>query len=78
MLGHADQGFVDISTKALNVAIKGSILADPEACLVTKMAFPFGSTRARASERELIEAEYRSLIISVCSQFGALDRKRRR
>jgi hypothetical protein len=28
----------------LKAAIKGSILAEPDACSVTKMAFPFGST----------------------------------
>ena len=34
MLGRADQGFVDISAMALNAAISGSILAEPEACFV--------------------------------------------
>jgi hypothetical protein len=31
MLGCADQGFVDIKAIALNAAINGSILAEPEA-----------------------------------------------
>jgi hypothetical protein len=46
MLGRADQGFVDINAMALNGAISGSILADPEACFVRRMALPLGSTRA--------------------------------
>src|SRR5580693_8141008 len=46
MLGRDDQGFVDIKAIALKAAISGSILADPDACFVTRMAFPFGSTRA--------------------------------
>jgi hypothetical protein len=33
-------------TRSLNAALSGSILADPEACSVTRMALPFGSTRA--------------------------------
>jgi hypothetical protein len=32
MLGRVDQGFVDINAIALNAAISGSILAEPEAC----------------------------------------------
>jgi hypothetical protein len=32
MLGCADQGFVDINAMALNGAIRGSILAVPDAC----------------------------------------------
>ena len=55
MLGRDDHGFVDISAMALNAAISGSILADPEACLVTRMALPFGSTRPLApGHRRLI------------------------
>jgi hypothetical protein len=46
MLGREDQGFVDISAMALNAAIGGSILADPDGCFVMMMALPFGSTRA--------------------------------
>jgi hypothetical protein len=46
MLGRDDQGFVDINAIALNAAISGSILADPEACFVTRTAFLFGLTRA--------------------------------
>jgi hypothetical protein len=37
-----------ISAMALNAAISGSILGNPEACFVTRMAFPFGSTRGIA------------------------------
>jgi hypothetical protein len=46
MLGWDDAGFADIQATALNVAISGSILAVPDACLVMVMALPFGSTRA--------------------------------
>ena len=52
MLGRDDHGFVDISAMALNAAISGSILADPEACLVMMMALPFGSTRALTAAPE--------------------------
>jgi hypothetical protein len=31
---------------ALNAALSGAILAQPEAYFVTRMAFPFGTTRA--------------------------------
>jgi hypothetical protein len=34
---------------ALNAAINGSILAKSDACFVTKMALPFGSTREMAT-----------------------------
>jgi hypothetical protein len=40
MLGRVDHEFVDISAIALNAAISGSILAEPEACLVMMMALP--------------------------------------
>jgi hypothetical protein len=41
MLGRADQGFVAINVIALNVAISGSILAEPETCLLAiLMALP--------------------------------------
>ena len=53
MLGRADYGFVDINAIALNAAIGGSFLADPEACLVMVMALPFGSTRAFATAKSL-------------------------
>ncbi len=43
MPGRADQRLVDINAMALNAAISGSILADPEACFVMIMALPFGS-----------------------------------
>ena len=36
MPGRDDHGFVDINAMALNAAIKGSILAEPEACLVNE------------------------------------------
>jgi hypothetical protein len=46
MLGRLDPEFVDIKAIALNAAINGSILAEPDASFVTSMALPFGSTRA--------------------------------
>jgi hypothetical protein len=46
MLGCADAGFAAIQAIALNAAIKGSILAVPDARLVMMMALPLGSTRA--------------------------------
>jgi len=49
MLGRVDHGFVDIEAMALNAAISGSILAEPDACFVIMMALPFGSTRAFAT-----------------------------
>ena len=52
-LGRVDPGFVDISAMALNAAISGSILADPEACLVMIMALPLGSTRALATAHDI-------------------------
>jgi hypothetical protein len=39
MLGRDDQGFVEINAMALNAAIREAILADPEACFVTRIAF---------------------------------------
>ena len=53
MPGRDDQGFVDISATALNAAISGSILADPDACLVTRIALPLGSTRALATAHDI-------------------------
>jgi hypothetical protein len=41
MLGRTDQEFVDINAIALNAAVNGSILAEPEACLVKTMALPW-------------------------------------
>jgi len=40
---------VAIGTIALNAAISGSILAQPEACFVTRMTLPFGTNRALAT-----------------------------
>ena len=40
-------GFMPISATALKVAISGSILAEPEACLVMMMTLPCGSTPGR-------------------------------
>ena len=54
MFGRDDQGLVDISATALNVAISGSILAEPEACFVMMMALPFGSTLALATAQDII------------------------
>jgi hypothetical protein len=38
---------------ALNADVSGSILAEPDACFVTKMALPFGSTRALATAHDI-------------------------
>jgi hypothetical protein len=46
MLGRYNQGFVDINAMALNAAINGSILAEPDACFVIMMALPFGSMQS--------------------------------
>lgn len=40
---------------ALNAAIKRAIFADPEAYFVTRMAFPFGSTRAFPTAHALLD-----------------------
>jgi len=40
VLGRVDHEFMDISAMALNAAISGSILAEPEACMVIMMALP--------------------------------------
>ena len=53
MLGRDDHGLVDINAIALNAAISGSIFADPEACFVMMMAFPFGSTLAFATAQDI-------------------------
>ena len=53
MLGRDDQGFVDIKAMALNAAISGSILADPDAFFVIMMASPFGSTWALATAQDM-------------------------
>jgi hypothetical protein len=42
-----DVGFVATSAMALNADISGSILAEPEACLVMMMTLPCGSTPGR-------------------------------
>jgi hypothetical protein len=39
MPGRDDHGFVDISATALNAAINGSILVDPETCFAMMIAF---------------------------------------
>src|SRR5262245_44949481 len=44
-LGCLDTGFVTIKSMASNAAIRGSILAVPDACFVMMMALPLGSTR---------------------------------
>ena len=46
LLDCTDQGLVDNNAMAWNAGISGSIFAGPDACLVTKMALPFGSTHA--------------------------------
>jgi hypothetical protein len=51
--GRVYHGFVDINAMALNAAISGSILAEADACFVTRMALPFGSTRAFATAKSL-------------------------
>jgi hypothetical protein len=38
---------------ALNAAIRGSILAEPDACLVMTMALPFGSSPEFATAKSL-------------------------
>ena len=53
MLGGDDQGVVDISTIALNAAISGSLLADPEAYFLMTIALPFGSIRALATAQDI-------------------------
>src|SRR5262245_5053666 len=53
MLGREDHGFVEIRAIALNAAISGSILAEPEACFVIMMALPLGSTRALATAQDI-------------------------
>ena len=53
MLGREDQGFGDINAMALNAAISGSIVADPDCRFVMMMALPFGSTRAFATAESL-------------------------
>ena len=45
MPGRVDQGFVAIGAVAINAAICGSILAEPEACSVTRITLP--QTQAR-------------------------------
>ena len=53
MLGRVNEGFVDISAMALNVAMSGSICAYPDACVVMMMALPFGSARALATAQDI-------------------------
>ena len=47
-------GFSDSSVTALNVAISGSILAEPEACLVIRIELARGSTRALPTHQAII------------------------
>ena len=47
-------GFSDSSVTALNVAISGSILAEPEACLVIRIELPRGSTLALPQHQAII------------------------
>jgi hypothetical protein len=42
-----------MSAMAFNAAMSGSILAEPEACLIMMMALPFGSTRAFATAHDI-------------------------
>jgi hypothetical protein len=71
MLGRVDQGFVDIKAMALNAAIKGSILAEPEACFVTSMALPFGSTRALATAHDIGAVSEGSIQLSAYANLTA-------
>ena len=41
-----NQGLIALSAIALNAAIRGSIFAEPDACLLTKMALTFDGARA--------------------------------
>jgi hypothetical protein len=70
-------GFVDINAMALNAAVEGSILADPEACLVTRMAFPFGSRppphQAQTAVTEGLVSEPGETSQASCSIEGAVE-----
>jgi hypothetical protein len=50
MLGRVDQGLEDTSAMALNAVISGSILAEPDACFVTRMPLLYSG---RFDDREL-------------------------
>ena len=58
MLGCDDAEFAAIQAIALNAAISGSILAEPDACFVMMMALPFGSTRAFATAKSLFPRKH--------------------
>ena len=49
-----DMGLSDSSVTALNVAIRGSILAEPEACFVIRIELPRGSTLALPQHQAII------------------------
>jgi hypothetical protein len=53
MLGWDVTGFADIQATALNAAISGSILAEPEACCFAALALdcPAGPSTIRCRER---------------------------
>jgi hypothetical protein len=73
MLGREDQGFVDINTMALNAAISGLILADPEACFVTSFAFDVAAKRMDAIVRESMAKHYLKAVLADV----AIDRRPR-
>src|SRR5215468_6614513 len=85
MLGRVDHGFVGISAMALNAAISGSILAEPDARLVIMMALPLSSTRASTTAYDISHcppcrsdpsASFRSAVLmaSVSFQLGDMPR----
>jgi hypothetical protein len=72
MLGCVDAGFEAIHAIALKAAIKGSILAVPEACFVMMIALPRGSTRALPTAHDInawppwhkvLSASFRSAVL---------------
>ena len=70
---------------ALNAAISGSILADPDACFVTSMALPFGSTRAfgHCPGHQSVTAVPQALVggtgqLHPCEHFRELGKRRYR
>ena len=52
MLGRADQRLVDINAMALNAAIRGSILADPEGLLRIEQGHPENWPCGELAERK--------------------------
>ena len=73
MLGCDEAGFAAIQAIALNAAIRGSILAVPDACFVMMMALPFGFTRAVATA---LHTQIRLLLVCVfrCATLARLAR----